>query len=344
MRASGSIPIVRLGAMSSEREVDVTRAGLPEAATGRTHYELHGVSLCVAGPRDVTGLIHRRLARFRALEVSDVHLEFTFVRGRISGVEPHGGGRRIYDLDGGPVIYEPATGVMSARYHNRVEMTCDTVSGKTACVLAPDKSGDRPASEILFTLALIEQMRRRELFNIHAAGLRRGGKAVLLAGASGAGKSTLALALTQAGWDYLGDDMLFLRADGRTLLGFPQGISYTRDTIRLLPGLPELPEGSRKGHLWPDSVFPCKSVFAAEAASLVFPRIVQTGESVLSPMDSSQAFLELASNVLMSDQKTCEAHFRALAKLSRLVPSFRLQTGWNLAAAVAVIRNLGESV
>lgn len=306
----------------------------------RADYRLHGVALRTAAPPEVTRLLYQRLARFHTVETSKVDLDFTFGRGSVFANHFASPGRRVYELEGGCVTYDPESKVLSALYRDLVQMTCDTASGETVYKVAPDADADRLATQILFTLPLIELMRQRMLFNVHAAGLCREGKTVLLAGRSGAGKSTLTLALTQGGWAYMGDDMLFLQPDGRTLLGFPQGISYTPDTTRLVRGLPDAPDGSRKGHVWPDRVFGSEEVLSAEADALVFPRIAAARQSILSPITSSEAFLELASNVLMTDQGVCEAHFGSLAQLTKQVPSYRLNTGWDLMSALEVIEEL----
>lgn len=323
--------------------MELAAARQADSTEDRRHYRLHGITIRITGPQDITQLIHERLARFHAAEARETGFDFIFTRGSVSDSHSYGSSRRIYDLDDGQVTYDPTSGVMFARYRKLVEMACYTISGRVIYALDPDHRAGRLASNILFTLPLIELMRRRDLFNIHAAGVSCGDKTILLAGASGAGKSTLALALTQAGWDYLGDDMVFLRADGRSLLGFPEGISYTGNTLRLLPGLPDPPQGRFKSRLWPDTVFGAREVLAAQAGALVFPRIAHRGASVLSPIDSSEAFLELASNVLMSDQRVCEAHFGALARLTQQVPSFRLQTGSDLARAADAISVLLRS-
>ena len=241
--------------MSSVRRAEFARETQAEAPADGANYRLHGVAIRTAAPREVTRLLHQRLVRFYTLEPSRVDLDFTFGRGSAFANHFCSAGRRVYELEGGCVTYDSGSKVLSARYRDRIQMACDTASGETVYEVARDADAHRLASQILFTLPLIELMRRRRLFNVHAAGLCRKGKTVLLAGRSGAGKSTLTLALTQAGWAYMGDDMLFLQPDGRTLLGFPQGISYTRGANRLLHGLPEAPDGSTKGRVWPDRVF-----------------------------------------------------------------------------------------
>ena len=56
---------------------------------------------------------------------------------------------------------------------------------------------------------------------IHAAGLERNGKAVVLLGDSGRGKSTLSLNLASAGWNLLGDDSIRLELRGDRLWAWP---------------------------------------------------------------------------------------------------------------------------
>jgi len=66
------------------------------------------------------------------------------------------------------------------------------------------------ATHPLLTIALVETMKRFGRFPLHAAGLARQGKGVLVPGASGSGKSTTSVALVRAGFDFLSDDTVFL--------------------------------------------------------------------------------------------------------------------------------------
>ena len=86
----------------------------------------------------------------------------------------------------------------------------------------------------MFTLPFIETMKRRGLYNLHAAGLCKGERALLLPGSSGSGKSTLTLALLRAGWGFISDDMVFLKQGDSRVLAFPDEIDFTEKTARLL--------------------------------------------------------------------------------------------------------------
>jgi len=206
-------------------------------------------------------------------------------------------------------------------------MTCNVASGKTEYALSAEEDASRAASHILFTLSLIELVRRRGLYNVHAAALCRGNDALLLAGPSGAGKSTLTLAMTQAGWGYMGDDMLFVKEDRAEVFGFPEGIDY----------FPDMRVASLKTHVRPEAAFGVAAVLKAQPRALIFPRVAHTDESVLLPMNRTEAFLELAPNVLMTDRAGCEAHFRALEDLTRRTPAFRMRTGTDLGQAERMI-------
>jgi hypothetical protein len=306
-----------------------------------TAYEIHGVSVRVAAPDEVAAAIFQRLRRFASASASDPELDFNFVRcaqlpcatglitHELNGCE-YGPGRAIYELEGGEVLYHPDTDTLTARYRESVRMTCSPVSGRTLYLLTQDEAAGRTASHILFTLPLIELLRRRGLYNIHAAGLCRGEHAVLLPGPSGTGKSTLTLALVRAGWDYMGDDMLFLKTGSDVVLGFPEGIDH----------FPELGGGSRKTHVRPESDFGSAEILKASPRALIFPSVAHTAESTSMPISDTAAFLKLAPDVLMTERVACKRHLERLSGLTREIPAFRLLTGTNLNGAERMISGL----
>ena len=62
-----------------------------------------------------------------------------------------------------------------------------------------------------FSLPLIELLKWKGLYLIHAVVLEKHGVGLMLTGPPGRGKTTAGLALTRAGYQFLSDDMPFLR-------------------------------------------------------------------------------------------------------------------------------------
>jgi hypothetical protein len=77
------------------------------------------------------------------------------------------------------------------------------------------------------------------LTTIHAAGVRKNGRTLLLAGEPGAGKTTTAIHLMLAGYDLLSDDRTFLTLDGEAAwaLSSLDSLHVTSQTLRMFPAL-----------------------------------------------------------------------------------------------------------
>ena len=67
---------------------------------------------------------------------------------------------------------------------------------------------------------------------LHAASLRRNGRRILIAGTQGAGKTTLALLLVRAGYDFEGDEHVFLVHDG--VIARPRACRLKETSLPLL--------------------------------------------------------------------------------------------------------------
>src|SRR5205085_11837046 len=114
-----------------------------------------------------------------------------------------------------------------------VRALCDPARRRISFSLVNSEKNAWLASHPVFTVCWIELLKRLHLFSVHAAGVCRGGKGLLIAGTSGAGKTTLALALIKEGLEFLGDDMLFLAdgSNGPRVLSFPDETDVTRATV-----------------------------------------------------------------------------------------------------------------
>jgi hypothetical protein len=258
--------------------------------------------------------------------------------------------RPVYESESGLVQYAESLDALWIDGAPAVCVRSQPACGRTVVsVLESEAELDWLLTHPLFTLPLIECLKRRGRFSLHAAGVARGDRALLLAGSTGAGKSTLALALSEAGFAYLGDDMLFLERAARRLqvLAFPEEVDVSVETVGLLPCLagrlraPEL-LGWPKRQLSTWDLSGPGVAWRCDPVALILPRIADRAESALTRLDSSQAFFELLPNVLLTESASSQAHLDALAELVGSRPCYRLDTGRDLAGAAALLRPLVE--
>jgi hypothetical protein len=256
----------------------------------------------------------------------------------------------VYEPASGEVLYSDDADSLYFSFHGRIHATCDPARGELrVSIQDPQPGDDWLLSHALITLPLIEMLKRRGLYSLHAAGVGRAGRTLLLAGASGSGKSTLAIALARSGLDFLGDDMLFLSrsASGLRAHAFPDEVDVTDTTIRFFPELHHLARLAPR-HGWPKRAFRPEVFFRVPVAgldstpvALVFPRLaLDATSSQLEPLSSHDALLDLLPNVLLTEQPAIAAHVEALEQLTRETPCFRLWAARDFEALPALLGQL----
>jgi hypothetical protein len=202
----------------------------------------------------------------------------------------------------------------------------------------PSSFEDPRSLRLMLDLALAMALRARGLFHLHAAGAVRGESCVLLPGESGAGKTSSTLALVDAGWSYLSDDSVFLRAqDGKhpTVLAQRREFHLTPATLGAYPSLGSLAAPSRaevaKMHLAPEQAFPGRFREAAPApALLLFPAVVAAETSSAAPISHATAFghLLMASALLsVPGTPNAQMHLDLLKDLVGGAACFELRLG-----------------
>jgi hypothetical protein len=203
------------------------------------------------------------------------------------------------------------------------------------------------ASHPMLTLPLIDHLKRHGRFSLHAGCLSRAGEGLLLAGTSGAGKSTLTLALLRAGFDFLGDDLVFLTTgpDGVRALAFPDEIDVTDETIRFFPEMAYLlatprATGWPKRQVRPENLYGSTVVCECRPRVLVFPRITGQSTSAITPLERGLAFMEIIPNILLTDPDSSQAHFDSLSALVEQCECYRLEAGTDLDEAVDLLRTV----
>jgi gluconate kinase len=311
-------------------------------------YELHGVRLEVAAADPAVGAaIDDRLRHFRAAADGepDVRYELRVVPdGGAHAVErPAGEGRPVYDPPAGEVSYFAATDQLYVDFDDRVRVLASAADGRIAVSARLGGPDDVwLLSRPLLTLPLVELLKRRGLYSVHAAGAAAGGRAIVLPGGSGSGKSTLAVALAGAGLDLLADDMVFL-AGGR-VHPFPDEVDVSDTTAGWFPELGPLADRDRAG--WPkhrvrlEDALGARVAQACDPGALVFPAIAAAERSSLRPLEPDEALLELAPNVLLTEPAASQAHLDALAGLVRASRCYRLDTGRDFGRVAGLLRDL----
>jgi hypothetical protein len=199
----------------------------------------------------------------------------------------------------------------------------------------------------MFIFPFLEVLKRQKRYGLHAAGLCIDGKGLLLPGTSGAGKSTLALALLRAGFGFLGDDMLFVTPgkEGLRVLAFPDEIDVTDHTVGLFPELhallhrPKAP-GWLKRQIQAEDFYGGDIVWECQPAVIVYPRVADAPKSVLKPMDTAEALLELVPNIVLTEARSSQAHLDVLADLVSTRACYRLETGRDFDTLPLLLRDL----
>jgi hypothetical protein len=205
-------------------------------------YGFHGLRLSVSSSSSIATCLD---TRFQMLPpngdcAETIFFDFESVssaKGHSFG-KPPGRAKAFYQLQGGDASYFEAEDQLYLSYEDRVRVLCNPSSG-AACfsVLEPECENLWLASHLLFTICLIEILKRRGMYSLHAGGFSANGKCVLIPGTSGAGKSTLTVACLRANFDYMSDDMVFLigRPDGLQVLAFPEELDVSDQTVGLFP-------------------------------------------------------------------------------------------------------------
>jgi hypothetical protein len=307
----------------------------------------------VADDAAIVAEIEDRIRPLRAPSPEPAQLVFD-IRGPGASLEsiprPDGTPRRVYDAAAGGFDYFDDRDTLFVDYADVLRLRCDPRPGRIDVVIDAPVPGRMLAINPLFTIPLLEVAKRHARFGLHAACVARGGKGVLIAGPSGAGKSTLAVALVRAGFDFLSDDIVFLRyEEGQRgemrAIGFPDTVDLTTATIAMFAELADigdvpLPDGRPKHRVRIEDRFGATAVASCTPRALVLVELASDEGSALVPVAKNDALVTLAPNVLLTEERSSQAHFTSLAALAREVPCYALRNGRDVAETVRLIETL----
>jgi hypothetical protein len=231
------------------------------------------------------------------------------------------------------VIYDG--GRLIADFLDAGVLVVDGVQGRADGYLIKPEAMHANLIEYLFHLALIELLRRRGLYTIHATALEKHGRGVLIPGSSGRGKTTSFISLLRSGYRYLSDDHPLIRDAGThvDVLPFPIKINVTDATVDFFPELrqsPEsiLPPGTPKRAFYAEEMYLTSVGDSCQAAIVLFPHVVDAPHSHLELLPKSRALeVLLPQALLVYDPEVARREFQVLAKLVQQVDCYRLHFG-----------------
>ena len=179
---------------------------------------------------------------------------------------------------------------------------------------------------------------------VHGAGVGVGNKGVLITAKGGSGKSTAALACLSNGWQYLADD--FVLVNYRTLVMYSL-YNVAKLEPHQLPLFPQLSslitpnqDKTQKMQLF---LYPNYQQYLPAflyLQAIIIPKYnAQADTSSLSTGSSADALLKMAPSTIFL-LKSDPASFSKLAKLSKSVPIYCLETSSNLATIPTVLKDL----
>jgi len=311
-------------------------------------YSVHSCHAAVSAWPELSAAIHARLEPF-AITASPVpEFEVTFQASLAPRAESSAvaASRRVYEFPEGEVLYDEAGDRLTITVGDRICAACEPALGRARVfVESPQPSDLYVLSHPVLTLVLMELLKRRGLYPLHAAGLALDGRGVLLAGTSGAGKSTLSVALARDGFSFMSDDTVFIEADGPGwhVRAFPDQIDLCPDTVSMFSELQDIESvepapGWRKRQIRAETIYGSPISWATRPRVLIFPAVSGAPTSVLRPLAPEEALLELVPNVLLTDAVGSQQHLNALAGVISQCACYRLETGRDMDDAAAVVR------
>jgi hypothetical protein len=315
-------------------------------------FNFHGWTVALAAGACIWELLNARFRRFPLDPLNPPALAFEFVdidKHPDAAIEPPRRATQvIYESRLGEVVYAGQEDCLYVNYQARVQARCDLARGRARIAYELTSESVWIATHHLLTLFLIEWLKRRGLYSLHAAGVGINDRGLLFAGATGSGKSTLALALARAGYGLLGDDMLFLAPQPEELraLAFPEDIDITDESAALFPEVQSLlitdSSGRRKQAVDPQAICGAVTVWECVPGVLVLPTVRGSETSSIRQINRGEALMELAPNVLLTEPRTSQLHLDALAALVKQCKCYRLETGRDVEALPGLLAALVE--
>lgn len=204
------------------------------------------------------------------------------------------------------------------------QLTADIAAGRAWGTLTRDLASRRHVFGDLLLAPIMEMLKQRGYYGLHAATLARGGCGYLFPATAGQGKTTVALGLLKGGFHYAGDDKTLLREqDGEiAALAFTRRFNIDPDIgdryheLGFVAGLDPLPLCDKRpvdvSSVYPGSFTPrCRPRF------IIHLQRAHRTESRIVPLTRSDSFDRLVRQTILALDRTVAS--KQLALLGRLI-------------------------
>jgi hypothetical protein len=186
---------------------------------------------------------------------------------------------------------------------------------------------------------------------VHAGLLSLNETGILIAGPAGSGKTTVALACTSEGYRFLADDYAGVQqqADG-SFAGFSlyNSIRLDRsglDYFRRFRSYAEMdPDGKEKSILFLNRIFPQLVARRTRIGIVLFPKISDSGETRVRPIEKGKALLRFAYSSIQIPSSGPAFGLGPLSRLLEKVPCFWLELGRDISEIPMCVSNLLSEV
>lgn len=256
-------------------------------------------------------------------------------------------------LEAGPLVCLADESASYLVYEGQYAARLAPASGITAWIPACLANDAWIVGHRIIMPLLVEALRHRGLFMLHAAALAHAGRAALFPAPSGAGKTTLTIALLRAGFSFLSDDNPLLAAAGHrvAVYAFPDRLNVTSATRALFSELrphweAATPDGQHaKRPLDVATIYGAPIAREAAPGAIIFPEVGDALRTCIEPLSRVEALdLLLEAAGACASPALRQAQFTLLTNLLRVAPPYRMRTGRDVTTVPGAIHRLLDGI
>lgn len=222
-----------------------------------------------------------------------------------------------------------------ADYHEQGLIVIDFASESAQIYVVEPEAMHEDVRVSYFHYALIELLKRRGFYTLHATALEKNGLGILIPGCSGRGKTTAFVSLLRSGYRCLSDDHPLLHEPHGELelLAFEEKVDITENSLKFFPefqnaGKDILPDGLWKRYFFIEDFYKDGFAMSCQPRMLLFPQVVDSPISRVEPLPKARALEELLPETMdVFDKTIAKQEFSFLSRLVNQLDCYQLYFG-----------------